>query len=508
LRERLGCQRKRRRELNGEIERIVGSLGSPEILVVGDVIADVYVWAVSAGMCLEAPVPMLEEDSREIRPAGAALVAENLAGLGAKVRVAGIVGEDAAGERIANHLSSMGVNTEALLSAPDRVTGTRTRYMASLSGSMRAVQQVLTVTNRNPHLPRASVMEELMGRVEDQLSEVDLAVCLDYGLCRATGTLVPEMIQLAKSRGTKLVLDPKGRGDISALSGADALVVNREQAEAVAGVRIELEEDMRVAAERIAEKLSAKTVVMTVGRDGVFLYEGPNKCTLHGTRVVQVSDLIGAEEAGLSALCAVLASGGSYANAVTLANFASGVAIRQVGGSRVGKDEIMRRAGAHKTEGKVVAKEEFVGRAEEWHRSGKKVVFTNGCFDILHVGHVKYLEYAKSQGDRLMVGVNSDGSVQKLKGKGRPVTLEGERTVVLAGLESVDCVTVFGEETPIKLIEAVKPDVLVKGEDWGEAGVVGREFVEGYGGRVLLAPMEEGVSTTNIIRKVEGEGAG
>jgi D-beta-D-heptose 7-phosphate kinase/D-beta-D-heptose 1-phosphate adenosyltransferase len=492
--------------LKGEIKRIVEALGSPEILVVGDVIADVYVWAASAGMSLEAPVLMLEEESREVRAAGAALVAENLVGLGAKVRVAGVIGEDAAGEKLLNRLSSMGVNTEAVLLAADRVTPTRRRYMASLSANMRAVQQVLSVIKRNPNLPRASIMEELMGRVEDHLSEVELVVCVDYGLCRPTRTLAPEVIQLARSRGTKVVLEPKGTPGISELSGADIVVLNREQGEVVAGVRIELEEDMRVAGERIAEKLSAKAVVITVGRDGIFLYEGPNKCKLFRTQVVQVSDLIGAEEAGLSAMSAVIASGGTYADAVTLANFAAGVAIREVGGSKVGKEEILARLSNGRTEGKVLSEEEFVRKAEEWHRCGKKVVFTNGCFDIVHVGHVKYLEYAKSQGDCLMIGVNSDESVRKLKGEGRPVNQARDRTMVLAGLESVDCATIFGEDTPIKLIEAVKPDVLVKGEDWEEMGVVGQEFVESYGGRVLLAPVEKGVSTTRIIRKMGEEG--
>jgi len=493
--------------VRGEISRIVETLGAPEILVVGDVIADVYVWATSAGMSMEAPVPALDVDSREMRPAGAALVAENLVGLGMKVRVAGVVGEDAAGERIASRLSSIGVGTEGLLSASDRSTPSRTRYMASLSGSMRAVQQALMVISRNRHVPRASLMEELMGRVTDQLSEVELAVCVDYGLCAATRTVAPEVVQLAKSRGTKLVLDPKGISDLSALSGADILVLNREQGEGVSGLRIELEEDMRVAAERIAQKLSAKTVVMTVGRDGIFLFEKADRCRLFRTRVVRVSDLIGAEEAGLSAICAVIASGGSREDAVTLANFAAGIAIREVGGSKVGKEEILGGSEEARAEAKVLRREEFVKRAEGWHRLGKKVVFTNGCFDILHVGHVKYLEYAKAQGDCLMVGVNGDESVRALKGRGRPVTPEKERVLVLAGLESVDCVTIFGEETPLELIEAVKPDVLVKGEEWEEEGVVGREFVESYGGQVVLAPMEEGVSTTKIIRKMD-EGAG
>jgi D-beta-D-heptose 7-phosphate kinase / D-beta-D-heptose 1-phosphate adenosyltransferase len=326
----------------------------------------------------------------------------------------------------------------------------------------------------------------------------------DYGKGVLTPRIIQAAIAAAKSQGGVTVVDPKGK-DYSIYKGVDLLTPNREEAEAATGLSIRSTLDMHTAARRLREITGIQTAVITLGKDGIFFETGDGSHKILPTEARAVFDVTGAGDTVVSVLTYCRACGVSLEDSLRLANHAAGITVGKLGTWAPSRREILARLGdvAPGSEGKILTTEQASEVAGRLRAEGRRLVFTNGCFDILHAGHCDYLQKARSYGDALMVGVNTDASVQRQqKGPGRPFNGLDDRAAVLAALQAVDYVVAFDADTPLALIEATTPHVLAKGEDWRDKGVVGREWVEKHGGQVVLVPLVQGRSTTNVVQKI------
>ena len=316
--------------------------------------------------------------------------------------------------------------------------------------------------------------------------------------------MIAAAVAAARSVGGVTVVDPKGK-DYSIYRGVDLLTPNRAEAEAATGVAIETTDDMHRAAQRLREITGIKTAVITLGKDGVFFETEDGSHKIIPTEARQVFDVTGAGDTVVSVLTYCRAAGVSLEDSLRLANHAAGITVAKLGTWAPSRREVLARLGdtSPQQNGKVLTLAEAAEVGARMRAEGRRLVFTNGCFDILHRGHCEYLQKARSYGDALMVAVNTDASVQRQeKGKGRPFNAADDRMAVLAALQAVDYVFPFGEDTPKQVIEAITPHVLAKGEDWRDKGVVGREWVEDHGGQVVLVPLVAGRSTTNVVKKI------
>jgi len=479
--------------MSAELLELIERLPAPEVLVVGDLILDRYVAGSVERVSPEAPIPVLRHEREWTNPGGMAAVANNLARLGARVHVAGIVGADAEGAALAAALAAAGIAEGGIVRDPSRPTTVKTRLVA-------ARQQLLRVDREVPSPPAAGVAEELLAAVRRALRTARIAVLSDYGKGVLAEAPCREIVAAARKAGVPILVDPKGR-DFSKYRGSTGLTPNRSEAAAATGIPIAGYDDARRAAERLLADVELETAYITLDRDGIYVLERSGRGTPIRTAAPrEVYDVTGAGDNVIAVLACALAGGASPVEAATLANVAGGIAVEHFGVVTVGWDEIAARVAGG--DAKLMPPRVLARLLESARRANRKVVFTNGCFDILHPGHVDLLRRARALGDLLVVGINDDASVRRLKGPGRPVNELRARASVLAGLSSVDYVVSFAEDTPERIITEVRPDVLVKGEDWKEKGVVGREFVESYGGRVALLALLPGHSTTNVLKRI------
>lgn len=482
-----------------DLLRAIEELQEPSVLVVGDPILDRYVSGTVDRISPEAPIQVLRHDREYESLGGAAAVAANLARLGARVRIAGLVGDDAEGERLRELLRAARIPDEGLVAEEGRPTTVKTRFIAA---SQHARQQILRVDRETRGAGGAGVSATLMEAVRVALADADVMVLSDYD--KGTLARCAAMIEAARHAGVKTIVDPKGK-DFSRYRGATAITPNRAEAGAATGRAVVTASDARAAARDLLERLDLETVFVTLDRDGIFVLERGGDGAAIRTDPREVYDVTGAGDNVIAVLGYCLAGGLSPVTSAFLANIAGGIAVEHFGVVTVGWDEIAARIAAGSGgDAKLVDPALLERLLESARRAGRRIVFTNGCFDVLHAGHVDLLRQARAFGDLLVVGLNDDGSVRRLKGAGRPVNPLPARAAVLGGLASVDYVVAFPEDTPAEIIERVRPDVLVKGEDWRDKGVVGREFVEGYGGRVELVRLAEGFSTTETLRKLRG----
>jgi D-beta-D-heptose 7-phosphate kinase/D-beta-D-heptose 1-phosphate adenosyltransferase len=486
--------------MTADLLRAIEDLPEPEVLVVGDPILDRYVSGTVDRISPEAPIQVLRHDREYESLGGATAVAANLTRLGARVRVAGLVGDDAEGARLRALLRDAGIPDDGLVSEPSRPTTVKTRYIAA---SQHARQQILRVDRETRGAGGAEAQRALSDAVRAALGAADVMVLSDYD----KGTLwgCAAMIEAARHAGVKVIVDPKGK-DFTRYRGATAITPNRSEAGAATGRTVQTAADAAAAARDLLGRLDLETVFVTLDRDGIFVLERGGKGAAIRTDPREVYDVTGAGDNVIAVLAYALAGGASPVTAAFLANVAGGIAVEHFGVVTVGWDEIAARiASGSGGDAKLVDPSLLERLLEGARRAGRKIVFTNGCFDVLHAGHVDLLRQARALGDLLVVGLNDDASVQRLKGAGRPVNALSARATVLGGLASVDYVVAFAEDTPAQIIERVRPDVLVKGEDWRDKGVVGREFVESYGGRVELVRLVEGFSTTETLRKLRDQ---
>ena len=476
---------------------IFPNLQGKQILVIGDLMLDSFYHGKVKRISPEAPVPIIDIERIEDLPGGAANVAMNIASLGAKCKICGITGQDSAADILKHRLNAVGV--DCLLHHATTNTIIKRRVISNH-------QQLLRMDFETQFLPNE--WQALKPLVEDVITDTAVMILSDYN----KGTLASPQywIQLAKQHGIPVLVDPKG-DDFSKYKGADMITPNMTEFEAIVG-SVESESDLIEKAKKLIAKLNIKALLITRSEYGMSLIRS-NEAVFHLPAIAkEVSDVTGAGDTVISTLAAVLAAGEEIETAVTLANIAASIAVSKLGTATVSEPELRaeyeRHQGDNNTDHSiagVVTVEQLKLSLQQAKKRGEKVVFTNGCFDILHAGHVSYLEQARAQGDRLVLAINSDESVSKLKGQGRPINSVDRRLAVLAGLASVDWVTCFEGDTPEALLKEIQPDILVKGGDYDKTGVVGWEIVEGYGGEVRVMGLVDNCSTTAIVEKIGRE---
>jgi D-beta-D-heptose 7-phosphate kinase/D-beta-D-heptose 1-phosphate adenosyltransferase len=494
--------------MSADLIDLVQNLGQPRVLVVGDLMLDRYVWGDAERISQEAPVILLHADKREERLGGASSVATLLSALGARVALAGVVGDDTDGCRIRQMLIDLGLDHEGVVIDPDRPSTVKERYIGR--AQHRHPQQMIRVDYEVRTPLSAGVEQRLTQALAQQVRKADIILVSDYDKGVCTPGLLAALIAAARHSGRRILADPIRGKDYRRYHGCSAITPNRLEAGLASGRVLRDSGEALIAAAHLQEQLDLEAAIVTLDKEGMALAHRDGRRQVFPTRPRQVYDITGAGDMVLAVLGMALAAGAEYDAAIRLANVAGGLEVEKIGVATVTRDEILRdllgggMAGG--AEGpameKVLAVPALAAELESRRRLGQRVVFTNGCFDVLHAGHVQYLQEARAQGDLLVIGLNSDASVRALKGHGRPVNIVEARALVLAALQAVDYVTVFDETTPLELIRALRPDVLVKGADYRKEQVVGADIVEGYGGRVYLAPVREGYSTTALLQKL------
>jgi D-beta-D-heptose 7-phosphate kinase/D-beta-D-heptose 1-phosphate adenosyltransferase len=488
---------------------LVQRLGQPRVLVVGDLMLDRYVWGDAERISQEAPVILLHADRREERLGGASSVATMLRALGARVSLAGVVGSDFDGSRIRQLLTDLDIDAEGVVTDGGRPSTVKERYIGR--AQQRHPQQMIRVDYEVREPLPAAVEERLIQVIGHQVSKADIVLISDYDKGVCTPGVLAAVVAEAGGRGLRTLADPVRGPDYAKYRGCSAITPNRLEAGLAVGRSLPCTGQALEAAAQLQEQLGLEAAIVTLDKDGMALVHRDGRRQVFATRPRQVYDITGAGDMVLCVLGMALAAGADYDLAIRLANVAGGLEVEKIGVATVSRDEILRdllQAGPATSPGfgprldKLLPREILRHELDSRRRLGQHVAFTNGCFDVLHAGHVQYLHEARAQADLLVVGLNSDGGVRALKGAGRPLNPAEARALVLAGLEAVDYLTVFDEPTPLELIQAVRPDVLVKGADYQKDEVVGADFVESYGGRVYLAPLREGCSTTGILERL------
>jgi D-beta-D-heptose 7-phosphate kinase/D-beta-D-heptose 1-phosphate adenosyltransferase len=492
--------------MSTELIDLVQRLGQPRVLVVGDLMLDRYVWGDAERISQEAPVILLRADKREERLGGASSVATMLRALGARVAIAGIVGNDHDAGRIRQLLADLGIDHDAVLTDVNRPSTVKERYIGR--AQHRHPQQMIRVDYEDREPVQGALETQLIQAIAAQVRKADIVLISDYDKGVCTPRLLASAITAARQHNIRAVADPIRGRDYAKYRGCSTITPNRLEAGLATGKTLTTREEIAAAALQLRDELDLEAAIITLDKDGMALQPRGGALKLFPTRPRQVYDITGAGDMVLSVLGMALAAGADYERAIQLANVAGGLEVEKIGVAVVTRDEMLRDllqspvTAAAAASGKTVGVEALLRELEPRRRLGQKIVFTNGCFDVLHAGHVQYLNEARAQGDVLVVGLNSDASVRGLKGANRPVQPQTARSVVLAALQAVDFVTIFDDATPLKLIEAIRPDVLVKGADYRKDQVVGAGFVESHGGRVHLAALHPGHSTTTLIDKM------
>jgi D-beta-D-heptose 7-phosphate kinase/D-beta-D-heptose 1-phosphate adenosyltransferase len=433
-----------------------------------------------------------------------------LQALGAEVSLVGLAGSDAAGDELAVRSRELGLDASGLVRSSERPTATKTRYLGYVQSAGRALQQIVRVDEEQTGALLPEEDRAVRKAASEALDRADFVVLQDMGKGLLGAGLTADLIAEARQRGKTVVVDPEMAEDYSPYRGASCVLPNRYEAQMATGMQIETPEDCARAASKLLNDLELEGVVIKLDRSGMYFATADGASQMMTTRALEVADITGAGDMVTAALTFARAAGAAYPLAVDLANFAAGLEVGLHGVAPVPREDLLAALEAESDPAlrKIVPRERFAAMAERLRRQGLKVAFTNGCFDLLHLGHVGLIEFARKQGDLLAVGLNSDASVKKLKGPDRPVNSEDVRARLLASMSSVDYVILFDEKDVDALIAQVRPDVLVKGGDYTVNEVVGHEIVEGYGGKVVLFPVLAGLSTTDIIRKIAGNHAG
>lgn len=473
--------------MSRRLSEILQRLGTPRLIVAGDLILDKYVWGSVHRVSPEAPVQILNVAREEYRLGGAANVARNLASLGARAGCGGVVGRDEGGDTIVRLLRAQRIDAAAIVRDPSKTTPVKTRMIAHN-------QQMLRVDSERAEPIPSAVEKSLSAALGRAAKRYDGAVVSDYNKGTLTPGVCGALIRAFRHAGKPVIVGLKSR-DYRKYVDATGASLNRAEMLLISG-----EEDIEKGAKKIMRELRLRFLVLTLGERGMRVFESDGRTVQLPAVAREVFDVTGAGDTAIAAFALGYASGIGLEECAILANASAGIVVGKVGTETVTRSELAAADGdGHR---KVVTADELRKILDAERRKGRRVVFTNGCFDLIHVGHVSLLRFARAKGDIVVVGVNGDASVRRLKGASRPILKERERAAILAALEAVDYVVVFDEDTPDRLIRALEPDVLVKGEDYADKPVVGREVVERRGGRVELAPLVKGVSTTDIVDRI------
>jgi len=485
------------------LSAILESVARPRVLVVGDLILDRYVWGEAERVSPEGPILVLRRTNQESRPGGAGNVVSALARLGAEVSCCGVIGNDVEGAELGAMVRALASGPSDVVTEDGRPTTVKTRFVGHVQSARRAAQHMLRVDAETAAPVSAEVESHMVRFFADAIPKQDAVILSDYDKGVLTKGVIAQAVRLGRRANVPVIVDPKAGREYAVYAGATVITPNRYEAQLATGVVITDRDSMMAAAQRLLKQLDLSCVLITLDRDGMFLL-ADGEGTHIRTEPREVYDVTGAGDMVVSVLGMMLGARASARDAAALANVAAGIEVGKVGAASVSRDEMLQEL--HGRERSLPAKlksaDQLLETLAEHRRRHEAVVFTNGCFDLLHVGHIKYLQFARRQGDLLVVGLNSDDSVRRFKGPSRPILHQEDRSQVLAALEAVDYIIILDETTPEALIEQVRPDVLVKGEDWRDKGVVGREFVESHGGRVVLAPLVDGISTSDIVSRI------
>jgi len=476
------------------VRELLGAMIGRRVLVVGDSALDAYVVGGVERISPEAPVPVLAVEREDFLLGGAANVAKCLVALGARTSLCTVVGDDADGELFVNEAESIGIPRAGILVDPSRRTTRKTRIVARQ-------QQVIRLDHETVAPLSAALEKKLCAAVTRAVKRADAVVLSDYSKGVLSAAVCRAVFAAAGAR--PVLVDPKNL-PWKSFSGATVLKPNLRAAESFANASLEDEASAKRAAARIAEDVGVAHVLLTRGPDGMVAASRGDGASLGiAARAKELVDETGAGDVVAATVSLALATGAELGEAAWLANAAAAVKIGKFGAATVtGQEIVTELGGGEVTAERVMTREAAAKLTGQMRAQGRSVVFTNGCFDILHLGHVRYLEASRKLGDALVVGVNTDASVKRLKGPGRPLQTEMDRAQILASLSCVDAVVLFDEDTPLGLIKALKPDVLTKGADYKtKRAVVGWDLVRKWGGRVELVPLVEGRSTTGLVKR-------
>jgi D-beta-D-heptose 7-phosphate kinase/D-beta-D-heptose 1-phosphate adenosyltransferase len=479
-----------------DLSEAVRALKRASVLVVGDAMLDRYVYGHVGRISPEAPVPVLSVDREVAMPGGAGNVVRNLTALGAAVAFLSVVGDDQAGSDLTGLIGGQPGVEPWLLVQGGRCTTTKTRFIAAGQQMLRADHEVARAIH-----PRLA--DRMVRIAQDTVAATKVMVLSDYRKGVLAGDVPERLIAAARAAGRKVIVDPKG-DDYAIYAGADLITPNRAELRLATGMSVESEPSLVAAARVLRDRHGFGAVLVTRSEDGMTLLEGD---AVHHfpAEAPEVADVSGAGDTVVAVVAAGMAAGLPLAVSARLSNIAAGLAVGKVGTAVARDSDILEALSAERGAlRKVVSRMKATEQAERWRQRGYRVGFTNGCFDLLHPGHVHLLEQARSWCDRLVVGLNADESVRRLKGPTRPVQSEAARAAVLASLATVDLVALFEEDTPEALIEAIRPDVLVKGADYRVDQVVGGPLVQEWGGVVRLAELLPGNSTTATVARIRG----
>ena len=464
----------------------------PKILVIGDLMIDKYLWGDCNRISPEAPVQIINVKKETKVLGGAGNVAHNLKTLDANVEVLSVIGGCEISKELKSLFADINLKTDYLIEQKDRVTSKKTRIISSH-------QQVIRYDIESQEDISSSSEEELLKIYQTILDEFDIVILSDYGKGVLTESITRQIIDIANLKNIKVIVDPKG-SDYSKYTSAYLLTPNKKEASEATGIAILDEGSLKLALKNLKDFCNLSISLITLSEDGIAIFD--NEFKSHPTFAREVFDVTGAGDTVIASLGYALAAGKDIDSAIFFANLAAGVVVGKIGSATTSFEEIIRYESSLRIsdcDESIRSLEDISGVINSLKKTNKKIIFTNGCFDILHVGHVKYLEKAKKLGDILIVGINSDNSVKKLKGDKRPINNLYDRSCVLASLNSVDFVIPFDEETPIKLIEAIVPDILVKGGDYKGKQVVGEDIAK----ELVLIDFIEGKSTSKTILKIQ-----
>jgi D-beta-D-heptose 7-phosphate kinase/D-beta-D-heptose 1-phosphate adenosyltransferase len=468
------------------------------VAVIGDLMLDCYLYGDVSRISPEAPVPVVRARSEKTVAGGAANVAANLATLGLSVRLVGLTGQDEARDLLLEAVRASGaVDCAGVIASPNRRTTKKLRVIG-------AHQQVVRVDHEDIVPCDASVFEQFLQSCLAAVEEADIVILSDYGKGALSDDVIRSVIERSRRLGKKVVVDPK-RKDFSAYRGASILTPNRRELTEATGLACETDEEAAAAAARAIEATGAD-ILLTRSEKGLSYFPVQGEVLHLATVARSVFDVSGAGDTVVAALSAGLAAGFRMADAMRMANHAAGVVVSKLGAACVTREELAASLSAEYAfpevdDGRLLAIEEAIALRWRWETESLTVGITNGCFDLIHPGHVSLIKRAAESCDRLIVALNSDDSVRRLKGSDRPIQDQNARAAVLGALKGVAAVVIFSDDTPLKTIESLRPDVLVKGADYALRDVVGADFVIARGGRVILVDLEKGHSTSDVVAR-------
>jgi D-beta-D-heptose 7-phosphate kinase/D-beta-D-heptose 1-phosphate adenosyltransferase len=482
--------------LNMDIPIDISSFSRCHLLVVGDMMIDEYLWGTVDRISPEAPVQVVCVAREDFTPGGAGNVANNLVALGARVSVAGVIGPGADGQLLRHRLADLGADTEAVLIEGGRPTTRKTRVIA-------ANQQVLRIDRETKNEIGPETVDRLTETITEKIPSCNGVLISDYGKGLITRELVAHIVTEARRLDKFVLVDPKGL-DFTKYDGATILTPNQKEATLACGLEGVTETDVLKAGEMLLNRVDIQRLLVTCGKDGMLLFEPGTAPQRIPAQARQVFDVSGAGDTVLAVLALGLCVGACFSKAAALANAAAGIVVEKLGTATVSARELSAAIApdSGKTPAKLLDLNDLSRRVADLRNKGLRIVMTNGCFDLVHAGHIALFSEARKMGDVLIVAIDDDASVRRLKGPGRPVIRARERAWILSALDNIDYVTVFSSRQLRTLIQAIRPEILVKGSNYNPETVVGADLVQQFGGQVAIVPIGQSLTASKIIDRI------